>query len=251
MTVLLYYNRRQYLPFLGALVRIEAPHVSHGNNKVKTFDYASLFVSMFPERDNSCGFRLIKDTDLCRKPLEFTPNQMRQKMVTLAAFQRGDFDLANSVLLVCVKSVGPKIERTVKKGTEKEHKVHMCEVRIFDQTGNSKAIFWDGLATSPASWTANATVLMIYSAGYDEARTELQIKNDTYIDVMPDCAEAERLAQWIEEKFKSGLKDNIEPPAATFDVDEALSGQQRLLFSIAMVDEWCADSKSTNALIIF
>ena len=245
MTVLLYYKTRQYVPILGSLVRFRVPHLSYGNTRVAVFDGTELFASIFPERDSSCSFELLEDADLCRRPLELQENHFRDRLMTLEAFARGDHGLARCVVLVCVKSIGMRVERTVKSKSKEERKASLIEIRVFDQTGEAVISLWDALAFSPSSWTPNRTVLLIYSASYDSSKNRLLIRDNTYIDVDPHHAEANRLLDWVSDKTDPDNEVNMEPPTSVFDTDGALSGQRRILFTIAMFDEWYVDDTCT------
>src|SRR6186713_2163832 len=101
------------------------PHVSVSETQRSTGDdmgsYGCLFISIIPERDRSCYFRVhdedeakhLDQHDECRVPLGYDEERRElPELMTLQRFFEGGYEIADGKLLVCVKSVGKR-----KKGT--------------------------------------------------------------------------------------------------------------------------------------
>ena len=92
---------------LGVFVKVWTPHVSVNDPKASS-QHDGLYVSVFPERDNSCHFELAeeaKDTVICKRPLGYNGKTIPELM-TLETFTGGGHEIRDCKILVCVKSVG-------------------------------------------------------------------------------------------------------------------------------------------------
>lgn len=69
----------------------------------------SLVTSIFPERDNSCYFKVQEQSDegvICKTPLGYRDGKQLDGLITLKSFIEGGYELADGKILVCVKSIG-------------------------------------------------------------------------------------------------------------------------------------------------
>ena len=70
---------------------------------------ASLITSIFPERDNSCYFRVQEKSDedvLYRTPLKYRGGKQLAGLITLKNYIEGGHEAKGAKVLVCVKSIG-------------------------------------------------------------------------------------------------------------------------------------------------
>jgi hypothetical protein len=109
--VRLWYANLDYQLRLGQLVTIWTPHISNGEHSNLASNPAPLFTSIFPERDRSCHFLIHQNSDngeQCKIPLGYHKAQPLSRLMTLDNFFNGGYDVAESQVLVCVKSIGAK-----------------------------------------------------------------------------------------------------------------------------------------------
>ena len=107
--VKLWYAKVQYELCLGQLVSIWTPHISNAEANSLNLRNASLTTSIFPERDKSCYFMTQENSDndvLCRAPLDYKESKQLAGLMTLKSFAEGGYDVTDSKILVCLKSVG-------------------------------------------------------------------------------------------------------------------------------------------------
>ena len=109
---------------LGSLVSVWTTHVSLGDAGIKassatttTTPKAStlddrLFANIFPERDQSCYFRVYEEYDgidddaVCRTPLGYEEQKALPGLMTLKNLVDGGYEIEGCKILVCVKSIG-------------------------------------------------------------------------------------------------------------------------------------------------
>ena len=109
MQVKLWYIKVDYQLRLGHLVSIWTPHVSNTESDSFTLHDASLFTSIFPERDNSCHFLVQEQSDedvLCKTPMGYRDGKQLAGLITLRNYIDDGNEIAGSKILVCVKSIG-------------------------------------------------------------------------------------------------------------------------------------------------
>ena len=111
LQVRLFYAKVIYPLRIGLLVSIWAPHVSNAQSSSLTPQQASLITSIFPERENSSYFMIQNRSDegvLCKTPLGYREGKPLVGLITLQNFIDGGYEVAQSKILVCVKSIGGK-----------------------------------------------------------------------------------------------------------------------------------------------
>lgn len=105
----LWYAMVDYDLHLGLLVSVYTPHVSNAESSSLTVQDASLFTSVFPERDNSCYLMVQERSDegvMCKTPLGYRDGKQLDGLMALRSFLEGGHELAQAKILVCVKSIG-------------------------------------------------------------------------------------------------------------------------------------------------
>ena len=104
---------RVVLPLrLGSLVSVWTIHVSHHDPKSPS-SHAGLYVSVFPERDNSAYVEVEDEQSpnaIFKTPLGYS-GQILSEMMTLKTFTDGGYDILDCKILVCVKSIGQRKRR--------------------------------------------------------------------------------------------------------------------------------------------
>ncbi|KAH0545129.1 hypothetical protein FGG08_000741 [Glutinoglossum americanum] len=195
LIVRLWFANDAYQLCLGDLCTIHATYIAHSDIISPTTSVASLMVSIFPERDNSCHF-IIQDSMsgdtsvLCKIPLGYHEGQPLAGLMTLQNFIEGGYEVANPRVLVCVKSIGARKKFTNKAGKLSEK----VDIGIFDDTAEASLILWGRIGASVSPWRASQTILLLTSPGIRlERRAQLSITSMTHVDVDPRIKDAEWL----------------------------------------------------------
>ena len=94
---------------LGLLISVWTPHVSANDPKASS-QHEGLYVSIFPERDNSCHLEIDEEgtengSIICKTPLGYNGRTLPELMA-LKSFIEGGHDVLDCKILVCVKSIG-------------------------------------------------------------------------------------------------------------------------------------------------
>ena len=96
---------------LGHLISVWITHVSNSDSSAFTLQKSSLVTTIFPERDKSCHIMIHEQSDegvLCRTPLGYKEGHDLAALMTLKGFAEGGSDIADGMVLVCVKSIGAR-----------------------------------------------------------------------------------------------------------------------------------------------
>ncbi|KAI1495171.1 hypothetical protein F5X96DRAFT_613698 [Biscogniauxia mediterranea] len=189
-----------------------------------------------------------------RHPIEIDISQHNclPDLMTLKAFISSGYDLGEGRILVCVRSIGPR--RTVHSKKQQEP-LNLVEVGIFDDTANCMLKLWGDKVASARTWVPNKTILLIlkptcripersnvHQAG---VYPELGIGYNSIVDVDPDFAEADWLRKKVQDMSK---KDSVHIPFPpnTWDVVRAMKGPDRILFTIAEVEDQVLHSETKS-----
>ncbi|KAF2666878.1 hypothetical protein BT63DRAFT_441918 [Microthyrium microscopicum] len=236
MTVRLWYSHMEYKLQLGQIVSIWTPHVSNGDHGSLAVPQAPMFVSIFPERDRSCHFKIHESGDQglqYKKPLEYCEGNALPELMTLKNFAEGGYEVPNSRVLVCVKGVGAKRKVATKKGGDVND---LVKVMVFDDTTEATFSLWGPMTASAANWKASHTVLLLTRPGYNPGKSVwLSLKNHTIVDIDPAISDAFWLRAFAQRMIK---KSHVNPtiPAGVFDFDSFLASDTKMLFTFADID---------------
>ncbi|KAF2725848.1 hypothetical protein K431DRAFT_259573 [Polychaeton citri CBS 116435] len=257
ITVRLWYATAPVQVRLGSLVSVWAAHVSNGENGGFSSHPAPYFVSIFPERDHSCYFRIHNNNDdrqILRTPLGLLTNRPLSSLMTLQNFIDGGYDVHDARILVVVKSIGARKTLTRQDGT----KTSSVMVRVHDDTANATLGLYGTSSMSPFAlnepfndadrpfegdtsshpWRPDQTVLMLQSSGWSLGRgLFLKLQSSTIVDTDPEVTDAHWLRKWAVRK-KSREAINPPFPNGVFDLDALKHGMVRALFTIAELDDF-------------
>ncbi|KAI1093132.1 hypothetical protein F5B19DRAFT_451195 [Rostrohypoxylon terebratum] len=177
------------------------------------------------------GYRIMRCPLECNlKKYEYLP-----ALMTLKLFLSAGYDLGEGKILVCVGSVGPR--RTVQsRKTQRTH--DMVEVGIFDDTATCILKLWGGKVPSAKTWIPNQTILLISKPTYKDngISPEIGIGFSSMVDVNPEFPDVD----WLRNKVKNMTRKQnifIPFPSDTWDIERAINGPDRTLFTIADIEE--------------
>ncbi|KAF2838088.1 hypothetical protein M501DRAFT_992963 [Patellaria atrata CBS 101060] len=235
--VKLWYANMQYQLRLGHLVTIWTPHISNSEAGSLALPTAPLYTSIFPERDRCCHIMIHENSDdgiLCKTPLGYRDGHELTGLMTLNNFIQGGYDVSDSRILVCVKSIGARKKLNNKKGTTLE----LVNVIVFDDTAEATLTLWGSAVNSVSPWQVSSTVLLISNPGWRiERRAWISLTANTYVDLDPSMTDAEWLRAFAQRLTK---RDHINPPfpEGAFDIEAAKTSPIRVLYTLAEVDEF-------------
>jgi hypothetical protein len=237
----LYFARNPYPLKLGQLLSIWTVFISD-TTKMDTPQIPSVIVhaNLFPGRVTSDHVMIHTNASgdgICRTPLEYRKGQPLPGLMTLDSYLSSGHDgVTGAKILVCVKSIGGKKKISRKDGGESE----LADVTLFDHTGEVRLTVWNETIESAKSWVAGETVLLVTNPGYKVGylgKGNLGFVSSTMVDVEPEFADAE----WLR-KYAVGLaKKNglcLEFPEGVWDVEAAEYGVNRMLLTLAELDNW-------------
>jgi hypothetical protein len=238
----LYFARNPYPLKLGQLLSVWTVFISD-TTKLDTPQIPSVIVhaNLFPGRVTSDHVMIHTSSGgdaICRTPLEYRKGQPLMGLMTLDSYLSSGHDgVSGAKILVCVKSIGGKKKISRKDGGGESE---LADVVLFDHTGEVRLTVWNDVIDSAKSWVAGETVLLITSPGYRvgfNGKGNLGIMSGTMVDVEPECGDAE----WLS-KYAVGLtkKERIclEFPEGVWDVEATEYGVNRMLFTLAELDNW-------------
>lgn len=156
--------------------------------------------------------------------------------MTLKSFIGGGYEIKDSKVLGCVKSIGPTKKITNKKGKISD----LTEVTIFDDTADIVLKLWGTYRLSARDWTPSRTILLFSSPTFRLERRggcSLGMSHATMVDLEPDFPDADWLRKYA---VNSNKKESVDQrfPLDMWDIETALADANRILFTIADVDEW-------------
>ncbi|OTA90997.1 hypothetical protein M434DRAFT_389521, partial [Hypoxylon sp. CO27-5] len=199
--------------------------------------------ALYPGRNGATHIIIhsdVPDSDghrILRRPLECNLKEYEYlpALMTLKAFISTGYDLGEGKILVCVRSVGPRRSVQSKKH---QNTLDMVEVGIFDDTATSVLKLWEDKAPSAKSWVPNQTILLISKPTFSLRGTssEVGIGYSSMIDVNPEFPDA----NWLRDKVKNMTKKQsiyVPFPSDVWDIELAINGPGRTLFTIADVED--------------
>lgn len=169
--------------------------------------------------------------------------------------EKNDNDTLTRVL-VCVSSVGPR--KTIKTNN-KPGTLDLVEVHVCDKTDHYVIRLWSDQIVSAREWTAGHTVLLITNPIFHPRKRNINpglgIALNSIVDVDPDFPDAHWLRRMTEALTKRE-RIPIPFPVGVWDVEDAINGPNRVLYTLADVDERVREDPSVvftgklNVLII-
>ncbi|KAI1081114.1 hypothetical protein F5B20DRAFT_588643 [Whalleya microplaca] len=215
-----------YIPFCAVAATIYpgrngATHIAFHSDAAGSEDYRSLRCPL------ECNL----------KKYDYLPDLM-----TLKAFLSTGYDMGEGKILVCIRSIG--LRRTIRL-KKRPGTVDMVEVGVFDDTASCVLKLWEDKVASAKTWVPNQTVLLISkptcrvnenSKAEHGVSAEIGIGYSSMVDVDPDFPDA----NWPRNKVKTMTKKDriyVPFPAETWNIEFAIHGPNRTLFTIAEVEE--------------
>ncbi|KAK3947518.1 hypothetical protein QBC32DRAFT_270655 [Pseudoneurospora amorphoporcata] len=188
-----------------------------------------------------------KKMGLCRIPLEYDTSSASSQipgLMSLKAFLKGTHanekrkDDTLTRVLVCVSSVGPR--KTIKTNNE-PGTLELVEVHVCDETNHCVLKLWSGQIISARTWTAGHTILLITNPKFCPRKRVnenpgLGIALNSIVDVDPNFPDAHWLRRMAEAQAKRE-RIYIPFPIGIWDVEDAINGPSRVLYTLADVDE--------------
>lgn len=170
-------------------------------------------------------------------------------LMNLKAFLAGGNEVPDAKILVCVKSISGRKEVKLKNGGE----TAIYQVGIMDDTADCMLKLWGNMGDSVREWEATKTLLLISSPGEKvEFRGGVSIGLGYFsmVDVDPEFRDAVWLRNWMANRMKKeGVKQDF--PEGVFDVEAAVCGVNRTLYTISEVDDWYVSSLRRHPMLIF
>ncbi|KAL8694782.1 MAG: hypothetical protein Q9218_000628 [Villophora microphyllina] len=195
LLVRLWYARYSYELHLGQLVTVFTTNISNGESTgdgaFSTHD-ATCVTTLHPERNSNCCFKIEASDDgtLFKRPFDYNGGEQLTGLMTLKSYVEGGHEVADSRVLVCIKSIGGRKTVTTKKGNE----LDLLNVGIFDDTSDATLSLCGGLTASATPWKTSRTILLLSNPGFrGDKRPVLCINWGSVVDVDPDMKDAEWL----------------------------------------------------------
>lgn len=254
--VTLFFVHEPYILKLGAEIKIWASTItSESARDSLTVSSSRLATCIFPGKDPSVHVLLSTEQSDARSPKHqqkillagkkatptaATKNMISQQLVTLKAFLAGADDVPDATLLYCVKSVAPAKTVVLKSGGE----VTLREIRVFDETLEVVFKLWNELCSSADDWVAGQTILMVTNPALKKtvwtAQSTLQMGVASMIEIDPEHEDADWLRRYADCTIKgdSMCQDIPDKLAKGWDVEKIESRKERVLFTLAQVDDW-------------
>ena len=137
---------------------------------------------------------------------------------------------------MCVKSIGQKKHINKKGGGECD----LIDILLFDHTAELRMTLWNDIIESTKDWKAGNTILLITNPGYRvgySGKGSVGVQHGTMIEVDPEFPDA----HWLR-KLAVGMTKResfcLEFPEDLCDLEDAEYGVQRMLFTLASLDQW-------------
>lgn len=111
------------------------------------------------------------------------------------------------------------------------------EVHIFDDTADATFVLWGSSGASATDWAPSRTILLLFHASFHGGyRASLSMNRDTHVEIDPSIADASWLRTYAERLTKHEHVNQAFPDGL-FDIEEAASANNRILFTLAGLDE--------------
>ena len=126
----------------------------------------------------------------------------------------------------------------------------MVEIKVFDETFEASITLWNGMCSSASSWTPSSTVLLLTRPGFrSDYSARVTINNDTFVEVDPEMDDAHWLRNFAEKMIK---REHVNQPfpEGLFDVQEIEQAPNRILFTLAEVNEFARAAPSGTVCIL-
>ncbi|KAI0386717.1 hypothetical protein F5Y04DRAFT_288591 [Hypomontagnella monticulosa] len=245
LAVKLYYMKiSDYSLILGKRATVWATYISDATTAGSALiPFCASATTIYPGRNGATHLIVHDDVpgseadSILRSPLEFNRAEYSYlpALMTLKSFLSTGYDMGEGKILVCVRSVGPR--RTV-RSKKRQCDLDMIDVGVFDDTATSVLKLWEDKVPSAKGWIPNQTILLISkpTCRASGASSELGIGHNSMIDVDPEFPDAD----WLRSKVKSMSKKQsvyIPFPTDDWDIEAAIHGPGRTLFTIADVED--------------
>lgn len=229
---------------LGQRVTIWTTFISNATNlQYRSIPFCMSVTTILPGRNvsthiifhndspGSDAYRILRcplDCDL--ENYDYLPGLM-----TLKAFLSTGHDMTGSKILVCVRSVGQR--RTI-HSKKNQKSLNMVEVGVFDDTATCTLKLWEDKIASAKTWAPSQTMLLISkpTCRAGQMPVHLGIAHNSIIDVDHEFPEVD----WLRSKLKNITKRQsicLPFPTETWNIDLAIHGPGRTLFTIAEIEE--------------
>ncbi|KAL7623056.1 hypothetical protein AAE478_006735 [Parahypoxylon ruwenzoriense] len=246
-----YAKTSDYQLLLGQRVTIWATYIADSTRAVTGFiPFCFSATTISPGWQVATHIILHKDAPgsdgdrIMRCPLEcdLTKYDYLPDLMTLKAFLASGHDMGVGKILVCVRSIGPRRTVQLKK---RQGTIDLVEVSIFDETATCILKLWRDKVTSAMSWVPNQTILLISKptcrvngnpGNRNDTSYEVGIAHNSMVDVDPLFPDAD----WLRNKVESMSKKEsiyIPFPSGTWDIELAIHGPGRALFTIANIEK--------------
>jgi hypothetical protein len=174
---------------------------------------------------------------ICCTPLEYQKGSQLPGLVTLNSYLTSGHDGVRGVkILACVKSIGQKKHINKKDGGECD----LIDILLFDHTAELRMTLWNDIIESTKDWQAGKTILLITNPGYRvgfSGKGNIGVQHGTMIEVDPEFPDA----YWLRKQAVGMTKREslcLEFPEDIWDIEAAEYGVQRMLFTLASLDQW-------------
>ncbi|KAI1806829.1 hypothetical protein F4811DRAFT_104753 [Daldinia bambusicola] len=189
---------------------------------------------------NSDGHRILR----CPLDCNLSDYTYLPSLVALKAYLSTGYDMAEGKILVCVRSVGPR--RTI-HSKKRQCDFDMVDVTIFDDTATCVLKLWQDKVHSAKTWTPNQTILLISkpTCRDGEPQSGLGIGYTSIVEVDPEFPDAD----WLRNKVKSmKIRQSVHVPFPNdiWDIDLAIHGPNRTLFTIADIEDQVRNPESES-----
>ncbi|KAF9882057.1 hypothetical protein CkaCkLH20_00093 [Colletotrichum karsti] len=180
--------------------------------------------------------------NLYRVPLEHELDEEKPRkplpgLMTLGQYLKTGHDTRGSRIIVCVKSIGSRKRIPVQDGTREAELLEVTEDK----------------ANSARLWKPNETILLFTNPKFVAPRDTkpyptppgIGLSYNTLVDVDPAFPDGDWLRQWVKGRVK---KESvyIPFPQDVWDVEDAVHGPIRPLFTLAEVDDFARTDPATD-----
>ncbi|KAI8966615.1 hypothetical protein F5Y11DRAFT_364228 [Daldinia sp. FL1419] len=226
--------------FIGNSTQGSSGNIPFCTSSTKIYPGRSIATHIIFHNDplDSDGYRIL------RRPLDCNLKEYTylSGLMTLKAYLSTGYDTTESKILICVRSVGPR--RTV-YSKKRQCDLGMVDVSIFDDTATCVLRLWQDKVPSARTWIPNHTILLISkpTCREDNPQSGLGIGYTSMIDVDPEFPDA----YWLRNKVKNMSKKqsvHVPFPCDTWDINLAIRGPSRTLFTIADIEDQVRNPES-------